>query len=218
MSGYNYYWTVSSTSAQIAEYLVSRGLPLECVPFIANVDGYTLAQVMTLAPSQRSRSPLELFFDDLKHVSLSLASRLAASVVTDFREYSMESLVNAAHDQITANLTKAAPLWLVDPICNGFIPLDEQFTDTSLLSEEVASAVFLYSFLIRYLLEPKLKGTDALKVVPLWTAEVRMACLNYIMFSNRRVLPLTTGVPAGIKIATKTHYLGIPRDVIPQLV
>ena len=47
-----------------------------------------------------------------------------------------------------------------------------------------------------------------------WTKDVEEACLNYIMFSNRRVLPRSAGMPVGTRIATETHFLGIPVSIV----
>lgn len=199
-------WSAHFSCSDIAQYLVARGLPLVCIDAVACVDGGALARIMASASTRIGRTSLEAFFDDLGDVPFHLATKLAASVTADFKPYRTETLVQAAHDRIVANLTKAAPLMLVSTICKLY-PVDDAVGESGLLSEEVTAAVFLYNFLIRYMLGPKLNNS-----VPLWTSQVQTACLNYIMFTNRRVLPVSCGMPSGTKIATDTHFLGVPCD------
>ena len=196
----------------VAAFLLAHGMPSSAVQKLSGVDGFILSQVLSSAPSRIGRSAMEAFFDDLEDVTPELSTKLAAAVLESYKPFDMATCVRAAHAKIIANLERAAPLFLVGALTNVTV-IDGDFLHGP-LSEETQSAAFLYSFLMRYLLSSFLGGMHVLPSVPPWTKEVEEACLNYIMFSNRRVLPRTVGMPAGTKIATDTHFLGIPVSIV----
>jgi len=195
----------------VADFLLAHGMPPTAVQKLSGVDGFILSQVLSSAPSRIGRTSMEAFFDDLEDVTPELATTLAATVLESYKPFDMAACVRAAHAKIVANLERAAPLFLVGALTNVTV-VDGAFLHGP-LSEEIQSAAFLYSFLMRHLLSSFLGGMHVLPSVPPWTKEVEEACLNYIMLSNRRVLPRSAGMPAGTKIATDTHFLGIPSSL-----
>ena len=196
----------------VASFLRAYGMPSSAVQKLSGVDGFILSQVMSSAPTRIGRTPLEAFFDDVEGVTPELSTKLAAAVLESYKPFDMATCVRAAHAKIIANLERAAPLFLVGALTNATV-IDADFLYGP-LSEETRSAAFLYTFLMRYLLSSFVGGMNVLPSVPPWTKDVEEACLNYIMFSNRRVLPRSAGMPVGTKIATETHFLGVPVSIV----